>query len=203
MLLLVTASACGSSEDTGGALGDDVVVACELSSSQPEDNAGPTPLRRDITEGQPGAPLQLRLQVVDAEGCAPASGLTVAVWHPGPNGGYTSAFRGSQRTNAAGLVTFRTVVAGWEPGRAAHVHVRVLDGSEVLHTAQLFLPEPAMDAVATTSPYNGNPQPLARHTADPAFTGAGGAPAVLPVSTPAKDGSRSANAVLSIRVRRS
>ena len=40
----------------------------------------PKLLRADITEGLPGLPMQLRLQVVTAD-CAPVQGARVDVWH--------------------------------------------------------------------------------------------------------------------------
>ena len=38
-------------------------------------------LRRDITEGLPGAPLLVSLRFVDADTCEPVAGATVDIWH--------------------------------------------------------------------------------------------------------------------------
>lgn len=56
-------------------------------------------LRRDITEGKPGIPLILRIQLLDAATCRPLRGAAVDVWHcdaAGVYSGYgeTSGFPG-------------------------------------------------------------------------------------------------------------
>jgi protocatechuate 3,4-dioxygenase beta subunit len=38
-------------------------------------------LRRDVTEGQPGLPLKLRVALVDAKRCAPLSNAALDIWH--------------------------------------------------------------------------------------------------------------------------
>src|SRR5438094_10013920 len=66
-------------------------VDCVLA---PEQTEGPyyldnRLLRADITEGKPGAPLQLDLAVVDAVTCQPLADATVEVWHCDANGVYS------------------------------------------------------------------------------------------------------------------
>lgn len=73
----------------------DVTPACVVTPEGPE---GPfytavDLVRRDISEGRPGAPLDLRLRVVDAEACEPIPDAGVDVWHAGA-GGLNSAFVG-------------------------------------------------------------------------------------------------------------
>ena len=57
--------------------------ACSLNSEQEE---GPyyieeRILRRDIREGKPGVPLQLRVALVDAKSCRPLENAAIDVWH--------------------------------------------------------------------------------------------------------------------------
>jgi len=50
----------------------------------------PEPLiRSNITEDRPGAPLKLRLQVVDVNQCAPAAGSYIDIWHADASGEYS------------------------------------------------------------------------------------------------------------------
>jgi hypothetical protein len=58
-------------------------VSCVLA---PEQTEGPYYLddhkvRRNITEGRPGAPLTLRLGVVDVSSCKPVKGAALDIWH--------------------------------------------------------------------------------------------------------------------------
>src|SRR5439155_26423500 len=82
-----TTSGGGSS---GGASGT-TAPSCVLT---PEVTEGPyyLPLhlvRRDITEGRPGTPLQLDLQVVNATTCKPMAGAAVDIWHADASGTYS------------------------------------------------------------------------------------------------------------------
>src|SRR5574337_781373 len=107
----------------------------------PAETAGPFPLlsiladprfvRTDITEGQPGVPLDLTLEVVDvARGCAPVTGAAVYIWHCSKDGAYSGYeqgaqgdhrgetwLRGLQLTDGAGRARFRSIYPGWYPGR--------------------------------------------------------------------------------------
>ena len=71
------------SEGAGPAAVEAGAVACVLA---PEQTEGPyyipkEKIRRNITEGRPGRPLTLRLQVVNASTCKPIAGAAVDVWH--------------------------------------------------------------------------------------------------------------------------
>jgi len=139
-------------------------VACVLT---PELTEGPyyvagERLRRDITGGKHGAPLELRLGVVNASTCKPIAGAAVDVWHCDALGVYSGAvannpgtnfLRGVQRTNAKGVATFETIYPGWYPGRAVHVHVKVHIGGSVVHTGQLFFQAAVTNAVYREEPY--------------------------------------------------
>ena len=120
-------------------------------------------VRRDITEGLPGAPLSLRLSVLDASTCKPIKGAAVDIWHASAGGKYSGAesndtvgrtyLRGIQRTDAKGLARFATVYPGWYPGRAVHIHVKVHVGGDEVHTGQLFFRDSISDAVYKRAPY--------------------------------------------------
>jgi protocatechuate 3,4-dioxygenase beta subunit len=139
----------------------------------PETTEGPYYLdpelvRADITEGRPGVPLELALQVVDAD-CRPIGGARVDVWHCDAVGNYSgyarqgsdraldtrgeTFLRGTQMADAAGVARFRTIWPGWYRGRTPHVHYKVfLDETSVL-TSQLFFPDGASEAVFRAEPY--------------------------------------------------
>ena len=99
-------------------------VKCVLT---PEMTEGPyylpgEKLRRDITQGKPGARLDLALTVVDASTCRPIKGATVDIWHCDAGGVYSgfgagssnrTFLRGLQKTDAHGVAHFKTVYPGW------------------------------------------------------------------------------------------
>ena len=127
-------------------------------------------MRADITEGLPGAPLALVLQVVDTE-CRPIEGARVDVWHCDAAGNYSgyarqgsdrtrdtrgeTFMRGTQFADARGVATFRTVWPGWYRGRTPHVHYKVFLDEATLLTSQLFFPDGASEAVFQATPYRG------------------------------------------------
>jgi protocatechuate 3,4-dioxygenase beta subunit len=111
-------------------------------------------LRRDITEGRPGFPLQLRLTIRDVTTCAPIAGAEVELWHCDAAGTYSGVgadagtfLRGQQLTNRKGRVLFDTIYPGWYPGRTPHIHVRVHTGGTIVHTGQLYFEEDVTSAV--------------------------------------------------------
>ena len=138
----------------------------------PEQTAGPFPLdeqfvRRDLTEGHPGHPLQLGFRVVDAD-CAPIPGAAVEVWHTDATGDYsafadggggkdeaegTTFLRGTQVAGDDGIVEFATIYPGWYRGRAVHIHVRVHQDDQVTLTSQVYFDEAYTEDVFTTGEY--------------------------------------------------
>lgn len=138
----------------------------------------PELVRQDITEGRPGVPLVLRLQVVSAD-CAPITGARVDIWHSDAGGLYSGVrapngdtrgetfLRGTQFADAAGVVRFDTIYPGWNPGRTPHVHYKVFVDDRTLLTSQLFFPDAASDAVYTQiAPYAARGRADTPNTAD-------------------------------------
>ena len=152
-----------AAEGGGPAAVESGAVSCVLT---PEQTEGPYYLdgqrfRRDITDGRPGTPLILRLAVVDASTCKPIAGAAVDIWHCDALGVYSGVggnrghfMRGLQRTDARGVVTFRTVYPGWYRGRTVHIHLKVHVRGNVVHTGQLYFPDSLTDSVFRAAPYN-------------------------------------------------
>jgi protocatechuate 3,4-dioxygenase beta subunit len=140
-------------------------------------------VRTDIRDGRPGTPLDLAFRVERAGSCTPIPGAVVDLWQcdalgvysgfakaaPGQGGspGGTDQYgdkesaattaerwlRGTQMTDATGVVTFSSVYPGWYPTRTAHLHLKVhLDSSTVL-TTQLFFDDAISDGVYAADPY--------------------------------------------------
>jgi protocatechuate 3,4-dioxygenase beta subunit len=139
--------------------------------------------RSDITEGKLGIPLMLTLSIVDEEnGAAPIAGAAVEIWHCDADGVYseyaskmepeaatTTYLRGAQTTDSAGRVTFRTIYPGWSGARAAHVCLRIYDGTTARKTAQLGFPDRVNAAVhGDADRYVKGPNPTV-NAADPVF----------------------------------
>jgi protocatechuate 3,4-dioxygenase beta subunit len=118
-------------------------------------------LRRDITEGKPGAPLALKIAVQDTTTCTPLANAAVEIWHCDAQGAYSGVsgqnpgggtvdtgsetfLRGIQLTDNSGLVTFDTIFPGWYSGRTVHIHMKVEVNGQIIDIAS----DP--DAVATT-----------------------------------------------------
>ena len=113
-------------------------------------------VRADITEGLPGVPLELALQVVD-DACEPVAGARVDLWQCDARGNYSGIanqgsdatldtadetfLRGTQLTGDGGVATFRTIWPGWYRGRTAHLHYKVFLDEQTVLTSQVFLPD--------------------------------------------------------------
>jgi protocatechuate 3,4-dioxygenase beta subunit len=133
----------------------------------------PKLLRSDITSGQPGAPLQLALQVVRNGDCATLANARVDVWQADALGLYSGYdkqsgvggvstkpavgqqyLRGTQVTDAAGTVQFRTIFPSWYGGRTPHVHFKVFLGGNEVVASQIFFPdEISKEVFAEWRPY--------------------------------------------------
>jgi protocatechuate 3,4-dioxygenase beta subunit len=127
-------------------------TVCLLS---PEQIAGPyfrnsKLIRRNISEGQDGIPLVMRLEIVDAMTGEPVIGALVDIWHCNARGAYSgwskvdpdkevdadtigsiprtddhTYLRGGQFSDNKGVVRFTTIYPGFYAGRALHIHVAV------------------------------------------------------------------------------
>lgn len=151
----------------------------------PEETEGPYYIndhliRSDIRGGRPGVPLSLRLQVLNVSTCKAINGATVEVWHADGGGNYSgfstagNYLRGGQRSNGAGNITFKTIYPGWYHGRTTHIHVKVHVGGKVVHTGQLYFPDPLTASVyRNRSPYRTRGQKDTSNAADMVFADGG------------------------------
>jgi protocatechuate 3,4-dioxygenase beta subunit len=173
-----------SAEGSGPAAVSSGLVTCVLT---PEMTEGPyyiagEKVRRNITEGRPGTPLELHLGVVDASTCKPIRGAAVDIWHADAGGVYSgfgegassrTFMRGIQRTDAKGLATFVSVYPGWYQGRTVHIHVKVHVGGNVVHTGQLFFNDRVTDTAYKVKPYTSRPNRTTRNADDSIFVNGG------------------------------
>lgn len=139
-------------------------------------------VRSDITEGRPGLPLDLRVNVVDAGSCEPIEGAAVDLWHCDAEGGYSGVqgaegetfCRGVQVTGADGAAEFRTVFPGWYTGRAVHIHVKAAADGDATHTGQLFFDPETLSAVYAAEPYAARGEPDQPNESDGIYQQSGG-----------------------------
>ena len=118
---------------------------------------------------KPGVPLRLNINVYRADdGCAPASGVQVDVWHCDAGCLYSDEtanntvgkkfLRGYQVTDDTGAVQFTTIYPGWYSSRTIHIHfrVRTFNGSTTTYNfaSQLFFDDTTSNQVLGQSPYN-------------------------------------------------
>jgi len=139
-------------------------------------------IRRDITEGRPGKPLLLALEVVNASSCSPIRDAVVDIWHcdaVGLYSGYGSEgttgerfLRGIQVTDGSGRAEFETLYPGFYRGRTVHVHFKIHLDERTAVTSQLFFPESVNDAVLATTPYDASGTRGTRNSTDSIFTSA-------------------------------
>jgi protocatechuate 3,4-dioxygenase beta subunit len=127
--------------------------------------------REDITEGRPGVPLKLLLQIVNAGNCAPIPEARVDIWHSDATGQYSgypgqadsgnvstrdqTFLRGTQFADLAGLVRFTSIYPGWYPGRTPHIHFKVLLTEKSALTGQIYFPDALSEFIYRNAPpYN-------------------------------------------------
>jgi protocatechuate 3,4-dioxygenase beta subunit len=173
-----------STTTAAGSTGDDVCVLT------PELTEGPYYLdldlvRRDIVDGRPGSPLDLRVKVVEADACTPIENAAVDIWHCDAGGAYSGVsgddgtfLRGIQMTDADGVAEFRTIYPGWYTGRAVHIHLKVNLGGSETFTGQLFFDDATTAGVYEAEPYADRGEPDTSNAADGIFGQSGGSTVV-------------------------
>jgi protocatechuate 3,4-dioxygenase beta subunit len=141
----------------------------------------------DGSSVQPGVPLALTINLLDATTCAPISGAQIDMWQANATGVYSDEsglstlgqtwLRGYQVTDAGGSVSFTTIFPGWYSGRTPHVHlmVRTFSGSTVAYewTTQLLFEQTAIDTTLTgQAPYDtrSQPEPDTSNASDQVYT---------------------------------
>jgi len=139
----------------------------------------PALVRRDITAGKTGIPLQLAVTVIDSN-CNPLPNVLVDVWHADKDGRYSgysqpggntvgqTFLRGTQVSDASGLVTFDTIYPGWYQGRATHIHFKARITSTTYITSQFAFPEAVNSAAYATPLYTRGASPTS-NAADMVF----------------------------------
>jgi protocatechuate 3,4-dioxygenase beta subunit len=131
----------------------------------------PKLMRSDVTEARPGVPLRLRLQVLEARNCTPLKNARVDIWHADAIGHYSgyerqgddrsvsttgqTFLRGTQLSDEAGLVVFRTLYPGWYEGRTPHIHFRAFVHDRSVLTGQLYFADALSEFIySNVAPYN-------------------------------------------------
>jgi protocatechuate 3,4-dioxygenase beta subunit len=149
-------------------------------------------------------PMTLDILLQDQSGqlCGLNAGgnVQVDIWHCDAAGEYSDAagagqtstigqtfLRGYQVSDAAGLVSFKTIYPGWYTGRAVHIHLRArvydANGNTTYNFAsQLFFDEAFTDQVYTRSPYNNRGARDTRNSNDGFYAAAGGRAPMLTLS---------------------
>ena len=116
-----------------------------------------------------GVPLTIALTIVSASTCAPLAGRAVYLWHCDRLGRYSlyssgvtnqNYLRGTQETNASGIVTFTSIYPGCYSGRWPHIHFEVYPSlaaatsvANKIATSQIALPKATNDVVYATAGY--------------------------------------------------
>jgi protocatechuate 3,4-dioxygenase beta subunit len=171
----------GRPGDAFGATAD-ASATCVLT---PEQTEGPYYIdnhliRRNITEGEKGVPLELRLTLEDSS-CKPIHGATVEVWHADALGHYSgfdgtsrkSYLRGGRKTSVHGRAIFDTIYPGWYQGRTTHIHVKVHVGGNEVHTGQLYFRDSSTDSIYRRSPYSSRGTRSTRNSSDNIYAAGG------------------------------
>ncbi|GIE27066.1 hypothetical protein Ait01nite_001110 [Actinoplanes italicus] len=91
-----------------------------------------------MTETAIGVPLTVKLRLVSSNSGRPRTGCTVSLWHCG---GHRN--RSRQPVDPAGWVAFSSAFPGAHAGHWPHVHFAVHSDGDLLHAAQLALPQDA------------------------------------------------------------
>lgn len=211
--LLQQAGVLGLAAAAGGSLGAGrgfaaVSSATALASASrltltPEQEEGPfyvaiEKIRKNITLGKSGVPLNLKIRVEDTSGNA-VKGAACDIWHCDALGVYSDEssentvgqtfLRGVQFTDADGVAEFKTIYPGHYSGRTTHIHVKVhvggkasggsYKGGHVSHTGQLLFEDSITSQVYRLAPYTSDAAARVVNTSDRIYTEQGGARSTL------------------------
>jgi protocatechuate 3,4-dioxygenase beta subunit len=175
-----------------------------------------TPVRRDIREDRQGAPLTLRVRVVDVHTDEPLAGsVSGEIWHSDANGHYSGylaylperipAFltmalrrfrptdgsrflRGRQYADPDGVIEFLTIVPGWYTPRTLHIHFKIRHHGKDLATTEFYLPEWVRRETLTVPPYDRRGPGMFVNANDAEIRLAKGAPGCWPQITGTPEG---------------
>jgi protocatechuate 3,4-dioxygenase beta subunit len=151
-------------------------LSCVLT---PRENLGPFSLytdisdamgaftRDDITDDRTGAPMRLKLTILNVNNdCAPITDVHAYVWHCDKDGYYSGYeypdgvdttgeifLRGVQTTDSNGEVNFISIYPGWYDARSTHVHVRIYMGLALEAQTQLAFPADVTEEVYALEDY--------------------------------------------------
>lgn len=157
----------GGIADAG--MSDDAGAPCEpspTSGAGPFINTGDNYPVMDIAGDRVGTPLTIQIHFEDCE-AGPIVGADIEVWYCDASGTYSeysnngnnrvgqSYLRGVQATNEMGAITMQGIYPGWYPGRATHIHARLILPSGQSTTYQIAFPDDISSAVHTQSSYEG------------------------------------------------
>jgi protocatechuate 3,4-dioxygenase beta subunit len=170
----------------------------------PEQEEGPfyvalEKIRKNITLGRPGVPLELRIKVVNSQTGKPIKNAACDIWHCDATGVYSDEssqnsvgstwLRGVQLTDANGIAEFTSIYPGHYTGRATHIHVKVhiggtnggttYSGGHVSHTGQLFFDDAVSSQVYALAPYTSDTAARVLDPTDGVYTEQGGPKSLL------------------------
>ena len=173
---VVALTALANSGKKNEVVAESVSEDCTVS---PRETKGPFPnktpadyVRENIIGDRNGVALLVTLTILDKNSnCEPLPNALVDIWHCDNQGNYSEYgnsrmqrndltkehfLRGRQSTNANGRVSFISIFPGYYRGRAPHIHLEVLNGSEKsLLVTQIAFPEYICDTVYATQNYQG------------------------------------------------
>jgi protocatechuate 3,4-dioxygenase beta subunit len=128
-----------------------------------------SPTRSDVTDGQSGKALKLTFTVLNVA-CKPIKNARVDIWYANSQGVYSGVanqgddlgagvnsgkfLRGTQFTDAKGVVTFNGIYPGWYPARTIHIHEKIWVGGKQVLTTQTYFTDKQNASVMATAPYN-------------------------------------------------
>jgi protocatechuate 3,4-dioxygenase beta subunit len=155
-----------------------------------------------------GYPLAVRFAVmtVNSGVCQPLAGALVDIWHANVNGLYSDEapsmfqmadtsgmkyLRGSQMTDGAGAVAFKTIYPGWYLTRTVHIHFKIrtfsVAGDKTYESSgQMYFDDALTDTVFTRAPYVARgARSIPKNTNDQVFNGTGPGAGIDIVGLPA------------------